>query len=84
MRDLHAIVNRLPLRQRPAIQNRAQGFSLQQLRDQERHGIRAFTLCANVMNRQNIGMIQRRHGPRFLLKATQPVRFAGERLRKNL
>src|SRR5208282_4412289 len=72
--DLHSVFNGLSLRQRPAVEHRAQAFALEKLGDQKR---RAFVLT-NVEHRENIGMIERGHRPRLLLETTQAVRFTGE------
>jgi len=82
--NLHAVLNRLSLRQRPPLQNRAQSFAFQQLGHQERRRLGTLALGPDVMNRQNIWMVQRRHCPRFLLKPPQPLRLAGKGLRQNL
>jgi hypothetical protein len=44
---------------------------------------RAPALLPDVMDGKNVGMIERRNGPRFLLKAPQPLAVSGERLGQN-
>jgi hypothetical protein len=41
-------------------------------------------VLAYVMNRKNVGMVERGHGPRLLLKAAEAVGIAGEGFRKDL
>ena len=69
VRDLHSILDRLTLGQGAAIERRAQAFALQQLGDQKRRAL----VLTDVMNGENVGMVERGHRPRLLLKATQAV-----------
>jgi hypothetical protein len=78
-RHLLCELGRLSRRQRTGIQPSTQGFAFQKLRDQIR---RTFVL-AKIMNRQNVGMIQRRYRPRLLLEPPQPFGVAGKRPRQN-
>ena len=78
-RDLLRELGRLPRRQCSGIQPPAQRLALQKLRDE----IRRAVMLAKIMNRQNVGMIQRRDRLRLLLKAPQPFRIAGKRRRQN-
>ena len=79
VRDLHAVLDRLTLRQCPFIEQRPQAFPLQQLGDQKRRAV----VLTDVMNGENVGMVKRGHRPRLLLKAAQAVAIAGEGFRKN-
>jgi hypothetical protein len=56
-----------------------QGFAIQEFGYQERQSL----VLTDVMNGQDVGMIERGHRPRLLLKATQAVGFAGEGFGKN-
>ena len=60
------------------VQTLPQRLALQQFGD---HVWRAF-IRADVEDRQNVGMVQRRSGQGFLLEAAQPVGVSGKCLRK--
>ena len=77
--NLHSILDRLTLGQGAAIEGCPQAAALQELGDQKRR----LLVLADVMNGENVGVVERRHRPRLLLKAMQAVSFAGERCRKN-
>src|SRR5437870_4013006 len=81
--DLPGIVNRLSLWERHARSVRsqalAQRFSFKQLRDD----IRRAVVCADIVNRQNVWMIQGTRGLRFLLKSPQSICVLGERSRQD-
>ena len=62
-----------------ALQNSAQAFALQQLRDNKW----CAALFSDVVNGKNVGVIERRDCLRLLFKAPQPVAFPGEGFRKN-
>ena len=79
LRDLHSIFNRLTLGQGAAIERCAQAFTLQELGYQLRRSL----VLTDVVNGENIGVVERGHRPRLLLKATQAIGFAGEGFRRN-
>src|ERR1019366_9983614 len=80
VRDAERILYGAPHRERAGLQRFPQRLPFEQLADQER---RSFVL-AEVVNRENVGMIQRGNGLRFLLKTPQPVSVLGQRLGENL
>ena len=41
-------------------------------------------VLANIVDRKNVWMVERRGGARFLSEARQPIRIGGERCGKNL
>ncbi len=58
--DLHPVVNRLAHRQAATPELFPQGFPFQQFRDQ----IRCTFVAAQLVHRQNVGMVQRREAAR--------------------
>ena len=66
---LHGDLDRPARRQRAALQRLAQGFALEQLRDD----VRRLALDVHVVDRDHVGMAERRSGPRLLLEAAQPI-----------
>jgi hypothetical protein len=73
LRDLNGVFRDLMHRNRTFHQPLAQGFALQQFRDNV--GSRAFETY--VINGEDVGMVQSRGGPRFLFKAPQMIRIVG-------
>ena len=63
--DLLCILNSPAHGQRAVIQLGAQFFAFQRFRDDEGRAL----VLADVINRQNVGMVERRGGACFLLKA---------------
>ena len=70
------IVDRFADGQRSIAQPLAQRLAFQQFGD----NIRRALFLADVENRKNVGMVQRRRGSRFLREALQPVAISRERL----
>ncbi len=77
--DLHSVLDGFALRHQAAIEQGAEAFSLEQFGHDEG---RAF-LLADVMNGEDVRVIERGHGARLLLEATETVGFAGEGLGNN-
>ena len=75
-----AIVERLARRQRARCQRVAQRLAVEQLR----HDVRRAVVHADVVHREDVRMVQRRGGSRFLLEALQPVGIGARRSRENL
>ena len=72
-RDLHAVAHGFGRSQRsPRRQPGSQCLALEQLRDHEVHG----AFGADVVNREDVGMVQRGHGASFALESRQRVRAA--------
>ncbi len=82
MRNLQRIVDRLPLRQLPARQRRAQRLPLEQLRHDVRSAV-AF-IPPDVMDRGDVRMIQNPCRPGLLLETAQAIRVGRERGRQHL
>jgi len=78
--DVHSVVNRFALRQGTTVKCLAQVFPLQQFRNQKWRAV----VLADVKHRQNIGMIQRRHGARLLLETVKAIRILRKGFWKNL
>ena len=77
---LHRVVGHAALRQRSGVHFFAQRLAFKQLRNQ----IVEITLCAYVVNGENIGMVDRAQHAGFMLEALQTVWIAGESFRQNL
>src|SRR5262249_58732064 len=73
-------VHRLLPAGRRVRQARAQGLALEQLRDR----IEEVSLAAEVVERQDVGMRERRDRSRFVLEAPGELRVARETLRQHL
>jgi len=67
--DLPRVVNRLARRERALIEFRAQLLAVEQLGDDVGHAF----VRADVVNREDVGMIKRRGRAGFLFKAPQTV-----------
>ena len=80
LRDLERIVDRLPLRNRRALEPGAQGLSFQQLG----HGEGDPALRLEVVDGQDVRMRQRRHGLGLALEALQRVPVRGQVFRQDL
>ncbi len=65
LRDLHGIFQRLALRKRAAVQHGSQVLAIEQFGDE----IPRATVLPDVVNRQEVGMIQRGNRARLLFKA---------------
>ena len=74
------MLDRPARRQRAAPQRLAQGFALEQLRDD----VRRLALDVHVVDRDDVGMAERRGGPRLLLEAAEPIGPGGDRRRQHL
>ena len=72
---LQRIVNSLSNRDRAGGKTLTQRLALQQLSNQVRC---APVFFAKAVNRENVGMIERRSYPGFLLKAAQPLGIRGQ------
>ena len=75
LRTLHCFADR----QRALVELLAQRAPFEQFR----HNVGSFLLSADIVDRENIWMIQRRHCARLLLESTQSIRIACERFRQN-
>lgn len=73
------VLNRFPHGQRTLLKLCTQFFAFQRLGDDERHSL----IIADVINRQDVWMIERRSRSCFLLKPFQPVSIFGEVNRQN-
>ena len=80
LRDLRAVVDDSPHRQRRTAQLCPQGLTLQALGDQ----IRRTLIGADVVNRKNVGVVQRRNRPRLGFKSLQPFGVPRQLFRQNL
>jgi hypothetical protein len=67
-------IRRLALGERSARHHRVERLAVEQFRDD----IGQVVLDADVEHRQDIGMVERGRGFRFLLEAPQAVRILGE------
>ena len=79
-RDLDADIDRLAGRQRSVLQPARQRLTFEQLRDD----VGRVLMRPDVVDRQQIGAVQRGCRPRLELESPQPVRVAGERRRQHL
>jgi hypothetical protein len=79
MGDLHAVVDRFSHRQWTALELLAQCLTHQQLRNQ----IGCALIETKAINRQNIGMVERGGGLRFLLEPSHPIRILRPEGRQN-
>ena len=77
--DLHLIINCFAQRYRSAPDPLAQGLAFQQLRNQVRYAV----MSRHLMDSKNVGVVQRRSCPRFLLKTAQAIGIRGEGLGQN-
>ncbi len=77
---LRGDLQRLALRQRAAVQPRAQRLSLQQLQ----HGVRGAVAPAHVVDRQDVGVRQRGDRTRFPFEARERVRVGRHGRRDDL
>ena len=73
-RRLDADVKDLAKRQRSALETLAHGFALDEFRYQESCGV----VIADLVDRQDVGMIERRCGPSLVKKAGEAFRIAAE------
>jgi len=71
MRDLNGVLDRLAYRERTTVQSLAQRFALEQLGDD----VGGAAVLTDVMHREDVRVIQRRGGSRFLLKTRQSLRL---------
>ena len=78
VRDLHGVVERLAHRQGAAAQALAQRLAFEQLRDDVGRAV----VHADVVHREDVRVIQRRGGSRFLLEALKPAGIATRRSRE--
>ena len=69
VRDLDGDIDGLPRRHRPFLQQFPQRPALEQLRDD----VRRSAVCADVVHREDVRMIECRGGARFLLEASQVI-----------
>jgi len=86
-RDLAGVVDGLARGQRAAAQAVAQGLALEEFGDDIRRGFSTSPAdfpAANIVNRENVGMIQCCRGAGFLREAIQTVGIGGKRFRKDL
>ena len=79
-RHLRRVVGRLAERERPVAQPLAQRLALEQLR----HDVRDIALAADVVERQDVGMAERRHGARLALEALAALGALAEVRRQHL
>ena len=79
-RDLHANSTALRTGSGAAVQPLAQRLALEQLRDDVRRAV----VRADVVDREDVRMVQRRGRARFLLEAAQPIGVRRETLRAGL
>ena len=80
LRDLHAVIDHAPHRQRTVLQRIAQRAAFQQLAHQVGRAVER----AELEDREDVGMVERRGRLRLLLEAAQPVRRLRNIGRKNL
>ena len=73
-RGLYADVEDLAKRQRSALETLAHGFAFDEFRDQESCGV----VIADLVDRQDVGMIERRCGPGLVKKAAEAFRIGAE------
>ena len=73
-RGLDRDVEDFAQRQRPARQPLAKRFALDELRDQEPRAV----VIADLVNGQDVRMIERRRGARFVQETAQPLGVAAE------
>ena len=73
-RDLHRVLNRLALSERPGAQPLPKRLALQQLGDHVGRLVR----LPDVIYGEDVGMVQSAGGPCFLLKAMEALRIFGE------
>jgi len=78
--DLHAPIGEFPERHGSGLESRTQRLALEQLGHEKRTGVRG----PHVVEREQIGMIQRADRPYFLFEATQPIRIVREEGRQDL
>ena len=64
----------------PDVESLAQRLALEQFH----HGVGQAVGVAEVVNREDAGVRQRRHRQRLALEARQPIRVGGKRLRQHL
>ena len=74
MRGLDGVIDGFAMRKGAARQNCAQGLAFEQFGHHERRAV----VLADVVNAENIGMIERGDGTRFLLEAPQAIGIGGE------
>ena len=73
-RGLDADVEDLAKRQRSALETLTNGFALDEFRDEESCGV----VIADLVDRQDVGMIERRCGTSFVKKTAEAFRIATE------
>ncbi len=78
--DLHRVFDRLARRQRPVGHQLLQRLPLEQLLDQ----VRLPVVDAEVVDREDVGVVQRAGGARLVLEAAQALRVGGEHLGQHL
>ena len=83
-RHLRRRVQGLAHGHRPAIQRGAQRLPFEELGDEER----AVIAAPDVVERQDVGMVERCRGPRLLLEALEPIgigdRSGGQQLQRDV
>ncbi len=78
--DAEGILDRAPHRQRSSLQLFPERHALEKFADQKRCAV----VCSDVVDSQNVGVVQRGDGARFLLDTPQPVCVLRQRLRQHL
>ncbi len=78
--DLHRVLDGLPDGQRAGAKAVAERLAFEQLRDNERRAV----LGADVMDREDVRVVERRGGLGFLRESPEPIRIRGEVVRKHL
>ena len=68
-RDLQGVIHRFPRREGAILQKRAQGFAEEQFRDD----VGCALPFPDVVDREDVGMVQRGRGTSFLRKAAETV-----------
>ena len=80
IRHLHGVFDDFALGQRAAIEDGAKAFPLEKLRNQEGGP----HVLADVVDGENVGMIERGDGLRFLFETAKAIRIVIERFREDL
>jgi hypothetical protein len=78
--DLRGIIGGFARRQRTTTQPVPKRFTVEQFGDNVRH----LSVCADVVNDDNVWVIEGRSGTRLLREATQPLSIERDRLRQDL
>ena len=74
VRDLDGVVDGLARGERPGPQALAQRLALQQLG----HDVGRALVRADVVDGEDVGVVERAGGPRFLLEAAEALRVVGD------